>query len=57
MMSECILCKSDHDFILVFNKIHTSNMHRFEYNQVLPKNGNDVSLFFSQGGAAGKLSR
>ena len=57
MKSEYILCKSDHDFILVFNKNHTSIMHRFRYNQVLPINGNDVVLFSSLRGAAGSLSR
>ena len=57
MKSECILCKSDNDFILAFNKNHTSIMHRFRYNQVLPKNGNDVLMFSSLEGAAGSLSR
>ena len=55
--SECILCKSDHDFMLVSNNNHTSIMHRFRYNQVLPLTGNDFLLFSSLGGAAGSLSR
>ena len=41
MKSECILCKSDHDFMLVFNNSHML----FRYNQVLPLTGNDVLLF------------
>ena len=43
--------KGDPDFILVFNGNHTSMMHRFRYNQVLPLAGNDVIVLSPQGGA------
>ena len=44
--------KSDPDFILVFNNNHTSIMHRFRYNKVLPLVGNDVIVLSPLGGAA-----
>ena len=57
MKSECMLCKGDYDFLLVFNSIDTSIMHRFRYHTVLPLTGNCVIMFSSLGGAAGSLSR
>ena len=51
MKSECMLCKGDYDFILVFNSIHMSIMHRFRYDQVLPLPGNDVIVISPLGGA------
>ena len=45
--------KSDHNYILVFNSNHSSIMHRFWYNQVLPFAGNDVKVLSPRGGAAG----
>ena len=56
MMSECMLYKGDYDFTLVFNGIHTSIMHRFQYNKVLPLTGNCVVMFSSLDSAAGSLS-
>ena len=40
---------------LVFNSDHTSIMHRFRYNQVLPLAGNEVIVLSPRGGAAGKF--
>ena len=51
-----MLCKGDYDFILVFNSIHTSIMHRCRYNKILPLKGNCVIVFSSPDGAAGTLS-
>ena len=56
MKSECISCKCDHDFILVFNSNQPSIMHRFRCIPVLPITENDVPLFSSLGGAAGGSS-
>ena len=36
---------------IVFNSNHTSIMHRFRYNQVLPYAGNDVIVLSPLGGA------
>ena len=47
--------KGDHKVILVFDSNHTSIMHHFRYNQVLPLAGIDVVVLSSQGGAAGKF--
>ena len=57
MKSECMLCKGDYDFILVFNSIHTCIMHSFRYNKVLPLTGNCVIMLSSLDGAAGSLSK
>ena len=53
MKSECISRKSDNDFVLAFNNNHTSIMHRFRYNQVLPLSGNDVIVISPLRGADG----
>ena len=55
MKSECILCKSDHDFILVFNNNHTSIMHSFRFNRVYPLAGNDVIVLSPLAGADSNL--
>ena len=47
--------KGELDFILVFNNNHTSIMHRFRFNQVLPLAGKDFIALSPQGGAAGEL--
>ena len=49
--------KGDPDFILVVNNNHTSIVHRFQNNQVLPLTGNDVFVLSSLGSAAGILLR
>ena len=45
------LCKGDPDFITVISSNHTSIMHHFRYNQVLPLPGNDVIVKSPLGGA------
>ena len=45
----CEFWKSYRNLILVFNSNHTSVMHRFRYNQVLPFAGNDVIVLSSRG--------
>ena len=52
MKSECILCKSGHDFILVFNSNRTFIMHSFRSEQVFALAGIDVIVLTPQGGAA-----
>ena len=49
----CGFWESDTNFILVFISNHTSIMHRFWYNNVLPAIGNDVIVLSPWGGAAG----
>ena len=39
---KCGFWKGDPDFILVFNKNHTSIRHRVRYYQLLTLDGNDV---------------
>ena len=45
------LLKGDPDFITVISSNHTSIMHRFRYNQVLPLAENDVRVLSPLGGA------
>ena len=42
--------------MLVFDSNHTSIMHRFRYNQVLPFAGNDVIVLSPLGGAVSDFS-
>ena len=44
----------DPDFITVISSYHTSIMHRFRCNQVLPFAANDVEVMYPLGGPQSK---
>ena len=54
--SKCGLWKGYRDLISVFNSKHSSVMHRFRFNQVLPFARNDVIVFSPLGGAVSEFS-